>query len=265
MFCSFVDIILDSRRMKDLAFEHWLRTGRRLAPPPERTENKFNPYHDRLGRFTFAGGGVAPVGSSAALAPKRTAPPAGVRKPGIGQARTAAPRKPAAEIPGYPESGRTARRSSNDFAFEVAANHYNRRYGLKPGDADYKTPEFLKAWAMRESGGEGDRAAFSTDPFQVNKTGDWDSKKAFLGLHPGQKMTPAVSAYAALEWLRRKSFYRATSSSPTVRLNTERALARYNGRSDRSVQSGTIAHGVWYARTIMQMARAAEASKGSGH
>jgi hypothetical protein len=38
------------------AFEHYLRTGRRLpAPAPER---KFNPYHDpRNGQFTFAPGG----------------------------------------------------------------------------------------------------------------------------------------------------------------------------------------------------------------
>jgi hypothetical protein len=38
------------------AFEHYLRTGRRLpSPAPER---KFNPYHDpRNGRFTFAPGG----------------------------------------------------------------------------------------------------------------------------------------------------------------------------------------------------------------
>jgi hypothetical protein len=38
------------------AFEHYLRTGRRLpTPAPER---KFNPYHDpRNGQFTFAPGG----------------------------------------------------------------------------------------------------------------------------------------------------------------------------------------------------------------
>lgn len=41
------------------AFEHFLRTGRRLVPPPAAApECKFNPYHDpRNGRFTFAPGG----------------------------------------------------------------------------------------------------------------------------------------------------------------------------------------------------------------
>lgn len=42
------------------AFEHYLRTGRRLAPPASALapERKFNPYHDpRNGRFTFAPGG----------------------------------------------------------------------------------------------------------------------------------------------------------------------------------------------------------------
>jgi hypothetical protein len=43
------------------AFEHYLRTGRCLAPPAAPApapERKFNPYHDpRNGRFTFAPGG----------------------------------------------------------------------------------------------------------------------------------------------------------------------------------------------------------------
>ncbi|MCJ2178993.1 hypothetical protein [Novosphingobium album (ex Hu et al. 2023)] len=44
-----------------LAFEHYLRTGRRLSPRffQSGTELKFNPYHDpRNGRFTFAPGGA---------------------------------------------------------------------------------------------------------------------------------------------------------------------------------------------------------------
>ena len=43
-----------------LAFDVYLRTGKRLARPPER---KFNPYHDpRNGQFTFAPGGPRSVG-----------------------------------------------------------------------------------------------------------------------------------------------------------------------------------------------------------
>lgn len=44
-----------------LAFEIYLRTGKRLARP-EAPERKFNPYHDpRNGRFTFAPGGPRSV------------------------------------------------------------------------------------------------------------------------------------------------------------------------------------------------------------
>jgi hypothetical protein len=73
------------------------------------------------------------------------------------------------------------------------------------GDQGYRTPEFLKAWAMRESGGEGDERAFRTDPFQVNNPGDWAPEKIRMGLRKGQRMTPAISAFAALESLRQKS------------------------------------------------------------
>jgi len=150
--------------MRNRAFEHYLRTGRRDLPRPADDQVKFNPYHDERGRFTFAGGGVAamarvPQTSPAArrtVAPARAAP---TRSP------AAAPRR-VGEVPGFPQSGRTAWRSSNDATFAAAADAYNRKYGLNPGDSDYKTPEFLKAWAMRESGGEGDRAAFTTDPFR---------------------------------------------------------------------------------------------------
>jgi len=45
-----------------LAFEIYLRTGRRFACP-DAPERKFNPYHDpRNGQFTFAPGGARSVG-----------------------------------------------------------------------------------------------------------------------------------------------------------------------------------------------------------
>lgn len=47
-----------------LAFEIYLRTGRRIARPAP-AESKFNPYHDpRNGRFTFAPGGPRSVADS---------------------------------------------------------------------------------------------------------------------------------------------------------------------------------------------------------
>lgn len=50
----------ETKSAERLAFEHYLRTGRRLSPQVwgQGVEHKFNPYHDpRNGRFTFAPGG----------------------------------------------------------------------------------------------------------------------------------------------------------------------------------------------------------------
>jgi len=67
------------------------------------------------------------------------------------------------------------------------------------------TPKLMKVWQMRESGGSPE--AFKTDPFQVNKLGDWpedNMKSKVAGLTKGQKMTPETSAGAALKWLHYK-------------------------------------------------------------
>lgn len=53
----------DPLERSSTAFGLFLRTGRRVVPPPP-IELKFNPYHDpRNGRFTFAPGGVANASS----------------------------------------------------------------------------------------------------------------------------------------------------------------------------------------------------------
>ena len=62
-------------------------------------------------------------------------------------------------------------------------------------------PQMLKAWTMVESGGEGDKAAFLSDPFQVNNPGDWVHSKTNYGLSNSEVMTPESSADAALQWL----------------------------------------------------------------
>ncbi|MBV1691609.1 hypothetical protein KRR38_29025 [Novosphingobium sp. G106] len=138
-----------------LAFEHYLRTGQRLTIAEWRRhiERKFNPYHDERGRFTFATGGAAMANPSPAPRPGR-----GTRQVGrIGTRPSVRPSMPprtrVAAMPGYPETPRTAWRSSNDLAFIAAADFYNKEHRLKPGDKGYKTPEFLKAWAMRETWG----------------------------------------------------------------------------------------------------------------
>ena len=129
-------------------------------------------------------------------------------------------------------SGKNAWQKANDAAFTKAANDFNQRNGLKPGDPRYVDPQFLKAWAMVESGGEGDKQAFLTDPFQVNNTGDTAGKDG-IGLTPGQAMTPASSADAALRWLDMKSHTRnlgADGQYHTTHIGLRRGLKRYNGK-----------------------------------
>jgi hypothetical protein len=128
---------------------------------------------------------------------------------------------------------------------------------LKQGDQGFKTPEFMKAWAMIKSGGEGSKNAFLSDPFQVNNPGDWVPEKLQrFGLRKHQTMAPAASAFAALEWLRIKS--RVHDGRGGVRiLGDEGALERYNGNRVKTRQSGELLHSQWYAATILQMAQQA--------
>lgn len=141
-----------------LAFEHYLRSGEMLTTGEwlQLQEWKFNPYHDRLGRFTFASGAVA----------------------------------------------------------------------------------------------------------MASRPGDWDDRKATrIGLRKGQKMTPAISAFAALEWLRYKSEIHDGRGRVIGHRSEQASLERYNGNGRITRQSGSVPHHVWYARTILQMAREAEATK----
>ena len=101
------------------------------------------------------------------------------------------PKNPIGPVKGYPEMGRDAWRAGNDDVIVAAVNKYNSDHHYFAGDAEYMTPQMMKAWMMRESGGS--PHAFKTDPFQVNNRADWtdDSfKTRFAGLSYGQKMTP---------------------------------------------------------------------------
>jgi hypothetical protein len=256
------------RTADDDCFAHYLRTGERftMAQWHER-ERKFNSEHDERGRFTFSARGVALRGDDPLRMAERRVPPqppAGQNRSSYGRVRIVGverdltvPIRPIAEIPGYPQNGRTSWRSSNDLIFAAAADHYNHKYNLKPEDQGFRTPEFMKAWAMRESGGEGNRDAFLTDPFQVNNPGDWprDNAKALrLGLRKGQLMTPASSAQAALEWLRYKAAIHDTSGRIMGFRSNREALERYNAAPGLV---GGVARPKWYAETILQMANQA--------
>lgn len=268
----------DGKSADSLAFEHYCRTGVRLTTAQflAMCERKFNPNHDERGRFTFGpgfsgGGGAnldrnrssnqpASLGSGETWTDKLRSifgP-----KPASRPAPSNAPRKrtstnTVAEIPEYPQKGKNSWRSSNDHTFIVAAAYYNHKYHLEPGDRGYKTPEFLKAWAMVESGGEDHRAAFQGDPFQVNVPGDYppndDSKFRIAGLRRGQKMTPGVSALAALEWLRYKGQKHGNMGRIVEHFSDEVALQNYHGRTDRSPAWGNVPRREWYARRVLQL------------
>jgi len=116
------------------------------------------------------------------------------------------PKNPIGPVQGYPETGKSAWRAGNDDAITAAAERHNSVNGYVPGDAGYITLKLMKSWMMRESGGI--RGAFESDPFQVNKLGDWpqgtDEKIRIAGLSKGQVMTPQTSSDAALKWLQYK-------------------------------------------------------------
>ena len=121
---------------------------------------------------------------------------------GGGAAGNGAPANPIGPVQGYPEDGKNAWRASNDDTIVAAVKKYNDDNEYYAGDAAYMTPQLMKAWMMRESGGTPE--AFKTDPFQVNNAGDWpkdNMKEKIAGLSPGQVMTPETSADAALKWL----------------------------------------------------------------
>ena len=209
-------VIQSVGRPSDSLSTHYLRTVEQSAAAlwADDLECKFNPNHDEQGRFTFGDGG-------------------GRLKP----------------VRGYPDTGKDAWRAANDAVFIRAAADWNAKNGLKPGDPRYLDPQFMKAWAMVESGG--DKRAFLTDPFQVNKPGDWDLKlKPKIGLNLGQAVTPVTSASAALSWLDLKAH--ETIGSATLYIGRERALQHYNGnnRPDRNGQP----HKIGYAKHVLSLA-----------
>jgi hypothetical protein len=206
------------------AFEHFLRTGEHLTDEEwnARFERKFNPNHDpENGQFTFARGGQTVRPGTRSATPARRAP----------AAPAPAPASRLRPIPGYPETGKDSWRRANDAIFEKAANDFNAQNGLKPGDARYMDPQLMKAWAMVESGGS--REQFLSDPFQVNKRGDFDKAKKKLGLSEGRAPGSTLGSYAALRWLDMKG-HRTTILKDGTKVVVYRGLPvafmQYNGR-----------------------------------
>ena len=68
--------------------------------------------------------------------------------------RRAMDRRPTrlAPVQGYPEDGKHAWRAGNDDTIVAAVDKYNSEHQYQPGDAEYMTPQLMKAWMMQESG-----------------------------------------------------------------------------------------------------------------
>jgi hypothetical protein len=144
------------------------------------------------------------------------------------------PKNPIGPVQGYPETGKGAWRAGNDDAIVAAAKRYNSTNGYFPGDAEFMTPQLMKSWMMRESGSGTTRHDFETDPFQVNKPGDWprnsNEKTKYAGLFKGQAMTPETSADAALKWLHPKGTVHAADGSAVEYRGAYEALRKYNAK-----------------------------------
>lgn len=139
--------------------------------------------------------------------------------------------RPIGPVPGYPETARDAWRAGNDVTIRNAVSDFDDNAGLSPGQPGYITPQLAKAWAMRESGSEGDQGAFQSDPFQVNNPADWDKEKTdprYAGLVKYQAMTPETSAPAALLWLNYKG--RIADKKLGAYRGDYQALKAYNGK-----------------------------------
>lgn len=172
---------------------------------------------------------------------------------------TPAMRESLGAVPGYPESGSYSWRGANDLAIQGAASRYNSANGYAPGDPGYVSPELMKAWEMRESGGS--RRAFRTDPFQVNNVGDWAESKADIGLSPYASLTPDMSADKALEWLESKGHLFNRRGEPGAYIGDSRALARYNGNN--RIQPDGHVFSQDYASDILSRYQAMKKQEGS--
>ncbi|MCB9693025.1 MAG: hypothetical protein H6736_14540 [Alphaproteobacteria bacterium] len=111
------------------------------------------------------------------------------------------------------------------------------------GDLD---PAMVKAWLIQETGG-GDRrsrAAWDTDPGQVNVPGDWSAQKGDdqMDLSKPKKRNEGDidgNLKAAIVWLTRKGFSRSGRAPADLEGGQsfggwEKALENYNGRGEKT-------------------------------
>lgn len=120
--------------------------------------------------------------------------------------------------------------------------------------------DLVKAWMIQESGGSdaNSRAAWKTDPVQVNVPGDWSEIKESLGLtKPAHRNTGDVrtNLKAGIIFLSRKGFGKS-GKEPLKKEQPggifdgwKKALERYNGRTDAGANgkkySENYAEAIW--------------------
>jgi hypothetical protein len=130
-----------------------------------------------------------------------------------------APATPAEQLARYPHA-------LDSYVEQVVAKH-NESSGAKPGDPTYLDPNLVKAILMVESAH--DRHAYAADPMQVNKPGDWDRRKATLGLQDGVAPNARLSIQAGVAWLDYKAYaYDGKGGKQFVGWPT--AVQKYNKR-----------------------------------
>jgi RHS repeat-associated protein len=157
-------------------------------------------------------------------------------------------------ISGYSETGVNSWRASNDAVFTAGANEYDALNYLSPGDSLYVSQKQLKAQAMIESGGT--RAAFESDPLQVNNRGDFTADKAQVtGLKLGQAMTPIISVEASLQWLQHKAEIHDANGNVTGYRSMHDALRNYNGNTRVYPNQGGLQHRDWYANHVISLSQ----------
>ena len=116
--------------------------------------------------------------------------------------------------------------TEDPLVYKWVAN-FNAMNGATPGDTVYLDPDLIRAQIMVESGSNLD--AYTTDPLQVNKNGDWDGYKGELGLVKGQSPGADLGIKYGLEWLDSKSYLLDAKGDPGAFIGYNKALARYNG------------------------------------
>jgi hypothetical protein len=123
--------------------------------------------------------------------------------------------------PKYPDS--------LDPVIDQAVADYNRLHGFQAGDREYMDPDLVRAMVRQEAGHN--RHAYSSDPMQMNgPDGDWDERKATLGIEKGVAPGGPLSVRAGVDWLGYKAYEYGRDGKPFRFRGWPEAVQRYNAK-----------------------------------